>query len=66
MAKYEEFNQISKKIIDMLVDTTLKKHDVKLEADKIAPETKDELRELVQELQKSVHALTQQQKDENE
>lgn len=63
MAKYDEINQVSKKLIDMLVDSTLRKHDVKLEADKIDQDTKEELRELVQELQKSVQALTEKQKD---
>ncbi len=63
MAKYDEINQASKKLIDMLVDSTLRKHDVKLEADKIDQDTKEELRELVQELQKSVQALTEKQKD---
>jgi len=63
MAKYDEINQASKKLIDMLVDSTLRKHDVKLEADKIDQDTKEELRELVQELQKSVQALSEKQKD---
>lgn len=46
----------------MLVDSTLKKHDVKLEADKIDDKTKEELRELVNDLQKSVHSLTENKK----
>jgi len=62
----KEFEKASKRVIDMLVDTTLKKHNVKLKTDHIDEETKKELRKLVKDLQKSVKSLKQNNENNND
>ncbi|WP_188207699.1 hypothetical protein [Alkalibacillus aidingensis] len=52
-----ELQGVSNKVIDLLVDTTLKKHNVNLESNQLDEDTKQQLRELVEELQKSVESL---------
>lgn len=54
----EEYKDASQTIIDMLVDATLKKHDVSLDAKKIDEKTKEELRKLVKNLEDSVQSFT--------
>lgn len=53
-----EYKNASQTIIDMLVDATLKRHEVTLDAKKIDDKTKEELRKLVKNLESSVQALT--------
>lgn len=57
------FENVSNQVIDVLVDATLKKHGVKLQAEKIGQKEKDELKAMVDTLKKSVDQLT---KKENE
>ncbi|WP_027964494.1 hypothetical protein [Halalkalibacillus halophilus] len=52
-----EFGAVSNQLIDLLVDTTLKKYDVKLESTALDEDTKKQLKSLVDELEKSVHSL---------
>ncbi len=54
----KEYKDASHTIIDMLVDATLKKHDVALDAKKIDDKTKEELRKLVKNLEESVQTFT--------
>ncbi|GAA0466184.1 hypothetical protein [Alkalibacillus silvisoli] len=48
---------VSNKVIDLLVDTTLKKHNVDLQNTQVDDTTKQQLKELVEGLQKSVDSL---------
>lgn len=49
---------ISHQIIDMIIDSTLKKHEIKLKEKQLDDETKEQLRTLVKDLQNSVQSLT--------
>lgn len=42
----------------MLVDSTLKRHEINLEAKDLEPKVKKELRDLLEELQNSIRSLT--------
>ncbi|MFC4401742.1 hypothetical protein [Gracilibacillus xinjiangensis] len=57
------FKETSEKIIDMLVGTTLKRHNVQLDSQKLSEEDREQLKNLVDELKKSVQSL--QSKQEN-
>ncbi|SEQ24318.1 hypothetical protein SAMN05216232_2009 [Virgibacillus subterraneus] len=59
MGNNREFNNISKKSIDMLINSTFKRHGVSLDKpQKITLKEKQELKNLVKELQKGVTSLT--------
>lgn len=66
MSNNKNFNEATSKVIDLLVDSTLKKHDVELDGKKIDDKTKEELRDLVKDLQKSVQSLTKKNEKESE
>lgn len=59
----KDFGNVSNHVIDMLVDSTLKKHGVKLEPEKIGSKEKDELKNMVDTLKNSVDALTKEMKE---
>mgnify|MGYP006926214217 CR=1 FL=1 len=58
--KNDNYSQISHKVIDMLIDSTLKRHSVQLDASKITNETKDELRDMLEDLKSQLQKLTNQ------
>lgn len=59
-------NKVSNQVIDMLVDSTLNKHGVKLGDKEIDAKQKEELKGLVDNLRKSVDKLTQDMKEKEE
>ncbi|MDQ0351348.1 putative FlaG/YvyC family protein [Alkalibacillus filiformis] len=61
----EDLQVVSNKVIDLLVDTTFKKHDVKLQETQVDDETKNQLKELVEDLQKSVKSLQKHNNNDN-
>lgn len=63
MSNNEGYKNIPKQVIDMLVDTTLNKHGAKMDAEKLDPEEKERIKNLVVNLKKSVDDLTQAQKE---
>ncbi|UOQ92853.1 hypothetical protein MUO14_20970 [Halobacillus shinanisalinarum] len=58
MSKNKDFENVSSQIVDMIVGSTLKKHGVKLDPQKIDSKEKEELRRIVNNLQESVDAFT--------
>lgn len=62
----DDFENVSRQIIDMIVGTTLKRHGVKLNEEKIDPKEKEELRKMVNNLRDSVEALTKKEEKEEE
>ena len=56
---HNDFDKVSNSVIDMLLDSTLKKHGVKLETEKINEKQKEELRTMVARLKKSVDQMSQ-------
>lgn len=64
MSKNEDVNKTSNQIIDMLVDTTLKRHGVKLGEKKIDPNEKEEVRKMVNNLRQNVEALSKKKKSD--
>ncbi|MDV2581381.1 hypothetical protein [Alkalibacillus haloalkaliphilus] len=61
----EDLQVVSDKVIDLLVDTTFKKHDVNLQETQVDDETRSQLKELVEDLQKSVKSLQKHNDDGN-
>ncbi|MGY0694397.1 hypothetical protein ACW2QC_16715 [Virgibacillus sp. FSP13] len=59
-------NKASRPIIDMLVDSTLKKHGATLEPSKIDPKEKEQIKKMVDNLRKSVEDLSREEKEEKE
>ncbi|UOR13109.1 hypothetical protein [Halobacillus amylolyticus] len=66
LSKNKDFENVSSQIVDMIVGSTLKKHGVKLDPDKIDPKEKEELRKIVNNLQESVDAFTKKKDKEKE
>ncbi|GGB49005.1 hypothetical protein GCM10011409_28230 [Lentibacillus populi] len=64
MSNNNGFENFSTQIIDMLVDTTLKKHGAKLDAEKLDSQDKERIRNLVESLKQSVDDLTRVRKEE--
>ncbi|MDY0393276.1 hypothetical protein ACFSMW_14585 [Virgibacillus halophilus] len=56
---------VSNQIIDLLVETTLKKHGAKLDASKLGSEDKERIKNLVQGLKQSVEDLVSDNKDDD-
>lgn len=54
----KEFENVSSQVIDVLVDSTLRKHGVKLQAEKIGQKEKEELVAMIETIKKSVDQLT--------
>jgi non-homologous end joining protein Ku len=54
-----QFEDLSRKSLDMLINSTLNKHKVKLKKPKkMSMKEKQEIRKLVEDLKKSVESLT--------
>lgn len=66
MSNSKGSNKVSNQVIDMLVDSTLNKHGVKLGDKEIDAKQKEELKGLVDNLRKSVDKLTQDMKEKEE
>ncbi|MBT2217929.1 hypothetical protein F3157_19515 [Virgibacillus dakarensis] len=64
MSNNNGFENFSTQIIDMLVDTTLKKHGTKLDPEKLDSQDKERIRNLVESLKQSVDDLTRVRKEE--
>ncbi|ASK61095.1 hypothetical protein CFK37_02230 [Virgibacillus phasianinus] len=62
----KENKNLSGHVIDLLVDSTLKKHGVKLEPEKLDGKQKEELKNMVNNLTKSVEALKRDKKENKE
>lgn len=62
MSKGKDFKKTNP-IVDMLVDSTLKRHGVKLEETKIDPKEKEQLKNMVDNLISNVEALTKENKE---
>lgn len=52
------YQNLSNEVVDVLVDSILKKHDVRLEPDKINREDKEQIINMINNLKKSVDELT--------
>ncbi|GEN44440.1 hypothetical protein [Alkalibacillus haloalkaliphilus] len=61
----EDLQVVSDKVIDLLVDTTFKKHGVNPQETQVDEETRSQLRELVEDLQKSVKSLQEHNNGDN-
>lgn len=53
----KEIKNASEKLIDMLVGSTLKRHNAELDGTSLDEEEKEQLRNIVEELKQSVEAL---------
>ncbi|ASK61089.1 hypothetical protein CFK37_02190 [Virgibacillus phasianinus] len=62
----KENKNLSGNVIDLLVDSTLKKHGIKLEPEKLDDKQKEELKNMVNNLRKSVESLNQDKKESND
>lgn len=60
-----DIKNTSDKIIDMLVGSTLKRHDVQLNSKSLNEEEKEQLRHLVEELKQDVQSLQKKPEDKN-
>ncbi|MUK88036.1 hypothetical protein GMD78_06435 [Ornithinibacillus sp. L9] len=59
MGNNREFDNISKKSIDMLINSTFKRHGISLDKpQRLNLKEKQELKKLVRDLQKGVNSLT--------
>ncbi|WP_017186101.1 hypothetical protein [Alkalibacillus haloalkaliphilus] len=61
----EDLQVVSNKVIELLVDTTFKKHGVNPQEAQVDDETRSQLKELVEDLQKSVESLKNQNNEDN-
>ncbi|MFD2924225.1 hypothetical protein [Halobacillus naozhouensis] len=61
----DDFQNISGRIIDMIVGSTLKKHGVKLDPNRIDPEQREEIKKIVEDLRKSADSLTKKTSEED-
>lgn len=66
MSEKKNDENFSKEVIDLLVDQTLKRHDAKLNADKLDEEDKESIRNLVENLKQSVNDLQKKQTEEDQ
>ncbi|MBM7599732.1 hypothetical protein JOC34_002100 [Virgibacillus halotolerans] len=66
MQNNKDFENVSNHVIDMLLDSTLKKHGVKLETEKVGQKEKEELKTMVESLKKSVDQLSQKTNEKKE
>lgn len=66
LSNSKDSKNVSNQTIDMLVGSILKKHGVKLEAEKVGPKEKEELKNMIANLKKSVDAITEELKVEKE
>lgn len=57
MSNQKGYGNLSNDVLDMLVDSTLKKHGVKLEPNKLDDTEKEQLKKMVDNLKKNVEAL---------
>lgn len=64
MSNNNDSKNVSNQTIDMLVGSILKKHGAKLEAEKVGPKEKEELKNMINNLTKSVEAITAEKKVE--
>ncbi|SEI02703.1 hypothetical protein SAMN05192559_107224 [Halobacillus karajensis] len=53
----KEIKHASEKLIDMLVGTTLKRHNAEIDGTSLEEEEKEQLRKIVEDLKQSVEAL---------
>lgn len=58
MPNNKDFENISSQVIEVLVDSTLKRHGAKLQPEKIGQKEKDELKAMIETIKKSVDQLT--------
>jgi hypothetical protein len=59
MSKREEFQNISKQSIDLLINATLKRHGIKIDTKpELSDEEKAELKSLIEGLKQNVESLT--------
>ncbi|WP_233880820.1 hypothetical protein [Virgibacillus halodenitrificans] len=66
MSNNKDVGDFSNYAVDMLVDSILKKHGARLEPDKIKPKEKEQLKNLVDNLKKSVEGLSENKKDKKD
>ncbi|WP_181351257.1 hypothetical protein [Thalassobacillus sp. CUG 92003] len=62
--KKNDHKEVYDKVIDMLVNTTLNRHGVKLDKNKIDQKNKEELKKMVEELKNNVNSLSKTEKEE--
>ncbi|KAB8126250.1 hypothetical protein F9U64_20325 [Gracilibacillus oryzae] len=61
-----EISKTSAKIIDMLVGSTLKKHNAQIDSQQLSAEEKAQIKSLVEELKQSVESLKTKSADDSE
>lgn len=66
MSEENNYENMSKQVIDLLVDQTLKKHDAKFDANKLDEKDKESIRDLVENLKQSVHDLQKRETEEED
>ncbi|SES23619.1 hypothetical protein SAMN04487944_1263 [Gracilibacillus ureilyticus] len=59
MVSNSDFKDTSEKIIDLLVGTTLKRHNIQLDSRNLSAEDREQLKSLVNELKRSVQSLSE-------
>lgn len=58
MSHKEEFEKISRQSIDLLINSTLKRHGIKLEKPEMTEQERKEIKSLIEGLKKNVESLT--------
>lgn len=59
----KDFRDTSEKIIDMLVGSTLKRHNVQLNSQNLTDEDREQLKDLVEQLKEDVQSLKENEDD---
>lgn len=67
MVSNKNFKDTSEKIVDMLVGSTLKRHNIQLDSKNLSEEDREELKKMIEDLKQSVQSLQKKttEKDEN-